>query len=57
MARGWLASAELPCSFRFYTVKRAAEICNNFPVKLEDGSWSTPLELAHHVKPNFRVLF
>jgi hypothetical protein len=57
MARGWLASAELPGSFWFYAVKRAAEICNYFPIKLECGSWSTPLELAHHVKPDLRVLF
>jgi len=57
MARSWLASAELPGSFWFFAVRRAAEICNYFPTKLDDGSWSTPLELAHHVKPDLRVLF
>jgi len=57
MARSWLASAELPGSFWFFAVKRAAEICNYFPTKLDDGSWSTPLELAHNVKPDLRVLF
>jgi hypothetical protein len=57
MARGWLASAELPGSFWYYAVKRAAEICNYFPVKLDCGSWTTPLELAHKVKPDLRVLF
>jgi len=35
MARGWLASAELLGSFWYYAVKRAAEICNYFPVKLD----------------------
>jgi hypothetical protein len=57
MARNWLASAELPAKFWYYAVKRAAEVCNYFPIKLEDGSWSTPLELAHGVKPDLRVLF
>jgi len=28
MARSWLASAELPATFWFYAVRRAAEICN-----------------------------
>jgi hypothetical protein len=57
MAWSWLAYAELPGSFWFYVVKRAAEICNYFPTKLECGSWSTPLELAHKIKPDLRVLF
>jgi hypothetical protein len=30
MARNWLASAELPSTFWFYAVKRAAEVCNTF---------------------------
>jgi ribosomal protein S15P/S13E len=47
MARSWLASAELPGKFWFHAVKRSAEICNYFPVKLDDGTMSTPLELAH----------
>jgi hypothetical protein len=57
MARNWLASAELPAKFCFYAVKRAAEVCNYFPIKLGDGIWSTPLELAHGIKPDLRVLF
>ncbi len=57
MARNWLASAELPAKFWFYAVKRAAEVCNYFPVKFDDGPWSTPFELAHHVKPDLRVFF
>ncbi len=57
MARNWLALAELPAKFWFYAVKRAAEICNYFPIRLEDGSWSTPLALAHNEKPDLRVLF
>jgi len=57
MARNWLASAELPASFWFYAVRRAAEVCNYFPTKLPCGSWSTPLELAHNIKPDLRALF
>jgi len=57
MARGWLALAESPATFWFSAVKRAAEICNYFPMKLENGSWMTHLELAHGVKPDLRVLF
>jgi hypothetical protein len=57
MAQNWLASAELPAKFCYHAVKRAAEVCNYFPLKLEDGTWTTPLELAHHTKPDLRVLF
>jgi len=57
MARNWLASAELPPSFWFYAVRRAAEVCNYFPFKLEGGNFSTPFQLAHHEKPDLRLLF
>jgi len=57
MARNWLASAKLPSSFWFYAVQRTAEVCNYFSIPLEDGSLSTPFELIHQVKPDFRVLF
>jgi len=57
MARNWLASAELPSKFWYFAVKRAAEVCNYFPIHLQDGTWSTPFELAHKIKPDLRVLF
>jgi len=57
MARNWLASAELPDNFWFYAVKQAAEVCNYFPLKLDNGQWTTPFEMAHQVKPDLRVLF
>jgi hypothetical protein len=56
MAWNCLASAELLAKFWYYVVKSAAEVRNYFPVKLEDGTWSTPLELAHGIKPDVRVL-
>jgi hypothetical protein len=57
MARNWLASAELLATFWFCAVKRAAEVCNYFPLNLGAGHWSTPFELAYHAKPDLRVLF
>jgi hypothetical protein len=47
LACNWLASAELPSTFWFYAVCRAAEVCNYFPYQLENGLYSTPFELAH----------
>jgi hypothetical protein len=57
MARNWLATAELPPSFWYYAVHCAAEICNYFPMPLEDGTFSTPFQLVHHVKADLRLLF
>jgi hypothetical protein len=57
MARNWLASAKLPSKFWFYVAKHAAEVCNYFPIKLDNGEWTTPLTLAHKIKPDLRVLF
>jgi hypothetical protein len=57
MARNWLASAELPSTYWFYSVKHAAEVCNYFPLRMEDGTYKTPFELVHHSKPDLRVLF
>lgn len=38
-------------------MKHAAKICNYFPLKLDDGTWKTPMQLAHHTKADLRVLF
>ena len=57
MSRNWLASAELPATFWYFAVRRAAETCNYFPYRLEDGTYTTPFELAHQEKPDLRVLF
>ncbi len=57
MSRNWLASAGLPSSFWYYSVRRASEVCNYFPLQLEDGTCITPFELAHKQKPDLRVLF
>ncbi len=57
MAQNWWASAELPAKFWFYAVKHAAKVWNYFPLKLSDGTWTTPFELANKVEPDLRVLF
>jgi hypothetical protein len=57
MARNWLASSKLPSCFWFHAVKCAVEVCNYFPLRLEDGSFTTPFELAYAKKPDLRVLF
>jgi hypothetical protein len=57
MACNWLASAELPTKFWFFAVKHAAEVCNYFPIRLEDGTFSTTFELVHKSKPDLGVLF
>jgi hypothetical protein len=57
MARNWLASAELPPTYWFYAVCHAAEVCNYFPITLEDKSFITPFESVHATKPDLRVLF
>jgi hypothetical protein len=57
MARNWLAIAELPSTLWYYAVRRAADVCNYFPFCLEDGSFTTPFELVHHVKPDLRSMF
>ena len=57
MTCNWLVSADLPPSYWFYAVHRAAEVYNYFPMSLEDGTLSTPFELVHHTKPDLRILF
>jgi hypothetical protein len=47
----------LPSKFWDYAVKCAAKICNYFPIKFDNGEWTTPFTLAHKVKPDLRVLF
>jgi hypothetical protein len=49
--------AELPSTFWFYAVRRAAEVCNYFLIQLEYGSTTTPFELVHRTKQDLRVLF
>ena len=56
MARSWLSASALPPKFWYHAIKRAAEIANYFPIK-HGSTITTPFELAHGVKPDFRTLF
>ena len=55
MARGWIASSLLPASFWWYSMKRAVEVSNYLPVKI-NNSYSTPHCLAFSEKPDLRNL-
>ena len=56
MARSWLFANNLPSKFWYYAIKRAAEISNYFPI-IHNKIVTTPFELAHGQKPDFRTLF
>lgn len=55
MARGWIASAMIPSSFWWYSMKRAVEVANYLPIKI-DNSYSTPHCLVYGEKPDLRNL-
>jgi len=56
MARSWLASSLLPNKFWFFALKRAAEVSNYLPLKV-DNKLTTPHELAYNTKPDLRNIF
>lgn len=55
MARGWIASALLKSSFWWYAIKRATEVSNYLPIRVENKH-STPHILAFQQKPDLRNL-
>ena len=55
MARGWIASSLLLSSFWWYAMKRAVEVSNYLPIKV-DNAYSTPHTLAFGQKPDLRNL-
>ena len=55
MARAWLTSNLLPSKFWWWALKRATEISNYIPLKI-DNSFITPYELAYNQKPDLRTL-
>ena len=56
MARAWLSSSLLPSKFWWFAMKRATEISNYLPIRI-NNQYSTPLELAYGLKPNLKNLF
>ena len=56
MSRNWLKSALLPSKYWFYALKRAIEISNISPTKI-DQKITTPFEEVFHQKVDYRQLF
>jgi hypothetical protein len=56
LARNWLTSSLLPSRYWFFAVKRASKVCNILPTNHLD-SITTPFELVHHKKVDYRLLF
>ena len=55
MARSWMASALLPNSFWWFALKRATEVSNYIPIRV-DGNLTTPHEIMYNQKPDLRNL-
>ena len=55
MARAWLTSHLLPSTFWWWALKRATEISNYIPIRI-DNKYITPFELTYGEKPDLRNL-
>ena len=53
MARSWLTSHLLPSKFWWWSLKRATELSNYLPVKI-DNTLTTPHEQVYNIKPDYR---
>ena len=53
MARSWLTSHLLPSKYWWWALKRATELSNYLPLKIDD-SLTTPHELVYKIKPDYR---
>ena len=56
MSRSWLLSNLMPTKFWFHALKRAAEVSNYLPLKI-DNNLTSPYELVYKCKPDLRNLF
>ena len=56
MARSWLASSLLPNSFWWFALKRATEVSNYIPLRV-DGKITTPHQLVYGQKVDLRNIF
>ena len=55
MARGWIASSLLPPTYWWFAFKRAVEVSNYLPLKI-NNKYTTPHELVYHEQPNLQNL-
>ena len=53
MARSWLTSHLLPSTFWWWALKRATEISNYLPIRI-NNKFTTPFELTYGTKPDLR---
>ena len=56
MSRGWLTNNLMPTDFWWFSLKRATEVSNYVPLKV-NNIITTPHKLAFQVKPDARNLF
>ena len=56
MSRSWLASSLLPSTFWWFALKRATEVANYVPLKI-NGKLTTPHQQAYGKKVDMRNLF
>ena len=56
MSRSWLLSNLMPTKFWYHALKRAAEVSNYLPIKI-NNHLTTPFELVYNKKPDLRNLF
>ena len=56
MSRNWMKSALLPSKYWYFALKRAIEISNISPTKI-DNKVTTPFEAVHQQKVDYRQLF
>ena len=54
MARSWLTSSMLPSEYWWYMLKRATEVSNYIPIKV-NGTLSFPHELMYDTKPDVHM--
>ena len=55
LSRNWLASNLLPSSFWYFALQYAVQVSNYLPY-LHKSTWTSPFELLHNNKPDFRNL-
>jgi hypothetical protein len=55
MAHNWLTSAQLPCTYWYFAVKRACKISNIMPIQV-NKTLTTPFELVYNRKVDYRCL-
>jgi hypothetical protein len=56
MARAYITDMQMPRAYWFWALRHATQVVNYLPCKV-NNELTTPFELVHGVKPDYRVLF